>query len=380
MVFDYLEGGALDEVTLRANEAAFRGAALTQRVYADAGHIDQSTTVLGRRLELPLLVSPMGLLGLFHPDADLGIARAAAAAGSIFIHSAWSSLPLEQVMQAAPENTWAQVQLWNDTDLTRDHVARARDVGSEVLVIAGDVAFSSKRERDMRHGLGLPPKPPLRDVIDTALHPAWLLGLLRGPAITWGNYTDRGRRLRLRELDDFMHRNQRPSASWDDIDRLRSGWPGKLVIKGVMAPEDADRAMALGVDGLLVSNHGGRQFDGQLATLDVLPDIVDAVAGRGEVYVDSGIRRGADLLRATALGARAGSIGRLAAYALAAGGQHAVELLFAMLQAEHRTAMGFVGARSIDEADRRILAGRAAPPTTAEQGITAEQGEQVAHV
>ncbi|WP_426517386.1 alpha-hydroxy acid oxidase [Diaminobutyricibacter sp. McL0618] len=359
MVYDYLEGGALDELTAAANERAFREIRLKQRIYADIADRDISTTVLGSTLSLPLMVSPMGLLGLFHPDADVGIARAAAQAGCVFIHSAWSSLPLEEVVLAAPENTWSQVQLWNDLSLTHDHIDRAKKTGRDVLVVAGDVAVSSKRERDMRHGLSLPPHPPIIDVINTALHPRWLLGMLRGPAVTWGNYTDNGRRLRMSELDAFMYRNQMQSAAWEHVERIRDAWTGKLVIKGVMAPEDARRAVEAGADGILVSNHGGRQFDSQPATIEVLPSIVAAVAGRCEVYVDSGVRRGSDILKANALGARAAVIGRPAAYALAARGSEGVEELFEILRSEYRVALGFVGRNSVGEIDGDVLANAA---------------------
>lgn len=355
MIFDYLEGGALDETTMRANETQLNALMLRQRSLVDVSGIDTSTTVLGQSLDLPLMVSPMGMLTIFHPGSDPAVARAAVKAGSIFIHSAWAGCSLEEVIKVAPNNLWAQVAFWKDEGETRSYVDRARNAGVETLVIAGDVGSSSKRERDLHHGLSMPPRPPVLDYIQTATRPAWVWRWLTGRKMTYGSYQINGRPLRMKDMNGWMASNKNPSATWDQFAKLRSQWSGNLVIKGIMDAEDAVRAVDEGADGIFVSNHGGRQFDSQPATIDVLPSIVEAVGGRAEVYLDGGIRRGHDIAKAVALGARAALAGRPFAYALAAGGEPAVEKAFSILHNELKGAMGFVGKTSVDALEESIF-------------------------
>jgi len=355
MISDYLEGGALDETTMRANESKFNSLMLRQRSLVDVSGVNTSTSVLGQTLNLPLMVSPMGMLTIFHPGSDPAVARAAVKAGSIFIHSAWAGCSLEEVVKIAPENLWAQIAFWKDPEETETYVRRARAAGVETLVIAGDVGSSSKRERDLHHGLSMPPRPPLVDYFNAATRPGWLWRWLTGRKMTYGNYEINGRPLRMDEMNSWMASNKNPSATWDQFAQLRSQWSGNLVIKGIMDAEDAARAVDEGADGIFVSNHGGRQFDSQPATIDVLPSIVKAVGGRAEVYLDGGIRRGHDIAKAVALGARAALAGRPFAYALATGGGPAVERAFAILQDELKGAMGFVGKASVAELDESIF-------------------------
>jgi isopentenyl diphosphate isomerase/L-lactate dehydrogenase-like FMN-dependent dehydrogenase len=360
MVSDFLEGGALDEITLRRNRAALDAHVLEQRVLVDTERRRAATTVLGTALDLPLLVSPMGLLTVLHPDADAAIARAAAAAGSVFVHSPWSGCSLDEVVAAAPGRVWAQIAFWSDRDETRRHIDRAQALGVDTLVIAGDVAVSSKRDRDLRHGTGMPPHPPLRDILDTALHPGWVLRWLLGRRMTWGSYTIDGRPIRMREMEPWMEANESQTATWDDIAHLRRRWPGNLVVKGVMTPADARLAVQHGADAVFVSNHGGRQFDGQPATIEALPRIADAVDGRASVIVDGGVRRGADIAKMLASGADVAAAGRPFAFGLAADGQHGAELAFRILHDELLTALGFLGVTRVDELTR--ARGAAASP------------------
>ena len=355
MISDYLEGGALDESTTRSNQAQFNALMLRQRSLVDVSRIDTSTTVLGQSLDLPLMVSPMGMLTIFHPGSDPAVARAAVKAGSIFIHSAWSGCSLEEVVKVAPNNLWAQVAFWKDEGETQRYVNRALNAGVETLVIAGDVGSSGKRERDLHHGLSMPPRPPVLDYFQTATRPAWVWGWLTGRKMTYGNYEINGRPLRMKDMNSWMATNKNPSATWDQFAKLRSEWSGNLVIKGIMDAEDAVRAVDEGADAIFVSNHGGRQFDSQPATIDVLPSIVEAVGGRAEVYLDGGIRRGHDIVKTVALGARAALAGRPFAYALAAGGEQAVEKAFSIVQDELKGAMGFVGKTSVDALDESIF-------------------------
>ena len=354
MVFDFIEGGALDELTLRRNREALDAHLLPQRVLVDTSQRHATTRILGTRLDLPLVVSPMGLLTVCHPDADVAIARAAATSGSVFVHSPWSGCSLDEVTDVAPGRVWAQIAFWNDAAETRRHIDRAQALGVDTLVIAGDVAVSSKRDRDLRHGTGMPPRPPLRDVVNTALHPGWVMRWLLGRSMTWGNYRIDGRAIRMREMESWMERNENQTATWDDIARLRSTWNGNIVVKGIMTPADARLAVDHGADGVFVSNHGGRQFDGQQATIEALPRVVDAVDDRAAVIVDGGMRRGSDIAKALALGADAAAAGRPFALGLAAGAQSGVEHAFEVLHDELLTVMGFLGATRVDDIPRML--------------------------
>lgn len=362
MISDYLEGGALDETTMRANEERFDALMLRQRSMVDITSMNTSTTVLGRPLAMPLMVAPMGMLTIFHPGSDPAVARAAVRAGSIFIHSAWAGCSLEEVAKVAPDNLWAQVAFWKHPAETASYINRARAVGVDTLVVAGDVGSSSKRERDLHHGLSMPPRPPIADYFNAATRPGWLYRWLTGRKMTYGNYQVNGRPLRMDEMNSWMASHKNPGATWDDFAKLRAEWSGNLVIKGIMDPEDAARAADEGADGIFISNHGGRQFDSQPATIDVLPSIVEAVGGRAEIYLDGGVRRGHDIVKAVALGAQAVLAGRPFVYALAAGGEHAVDRAFGIYHEELKGAMGFVGRASVAELDRTVLANPSLPP------------------
>lgn len=344
LVFDFLEGGALDELTLDRNRTALDQLLLPQRVLRDVSVSDTRTDILGQSLDLPLVVSPMGMLTGFHPAADVAVARAAARAGSRFIHSPWSGCSLEEVAQAAPGHVWAQIAFFADEGLTRSHIQRAKALGIDTLVIAGDVAVSSKRDRDLAHGTSMPPKPPLKDVINTALHPGWILRWLTGRPMTYGTYTVNNRPIKMNQMGPFMQEQERKNATWDSVAQLREQWDGKIIVKGVMAAEDARLAVNHGADGVFVSNHGGRQFDAQLSTIEALPRVVDAVDGRGVVIMDGGIRRGSDVYKALALGADLVSAGRPFAYGLAAAAESGVDKAFEILKDELETVLGFVGA------------------------------------
>jgi len=300
----------------------------------------------------------MGLLGLFHPQGDLALAKAAASAGTIFVHSAWSGWAIEDVASAAPGSVWSQISFWSDDGISRDHIDRAAASGVDVLVVAGDVAVSSKRERDLHHGLALPPRPTMRDIANTARKAAWLTGLARlaaGPKLTYGNYRIDGRRMRLNEMYGFMRANENRAATWADVEQLRARWHGKIIVKGVMTAEDARSAARAGVDAVMVSNHGGRQFDAQPSTTSVLSEVVDAASGAMEVFVDGGIRRGADVVKLLALGANACLIGRPAAYGLTVNGQAGAAHILDLLRDEIAVALGFVGLTKVLDLDRSVL-------------------------
>lgn len=365
MVADFLDGGALDERTLRRNRHDFNSTALAQRVLTDISFRSTATTLLGTDISVPLIVSPMGLLTMLHPDADIAIARAAAANGSIFIHSPWSGCSLEDVVAVAPGRVWAQIAFWKTAYETEQHIGQARAAGVDTLVIAGDVGISSKRERDLRHGTAMPPRPPLRDVMDVAMHPGWLWRFVTGRRVTLGSYRIDGRAIRMSEVGRWLHANENAAATWEHVDALRRSWPGKLVVKGVMSAGDARRAVDAGADGVFVSNHGGRQFDDQPSTIAALPAVLDAVAGRADIILDGGIRRGADIAKSLALGADAVSAGRPFAFGLAAAGGRGAEKAFEILADEFSTAMGMVGATTTADLTPDVLASTSGARQTA---------------
>lgn len=356
MVFDHLDGAALDEQTMRENRAGFSRLLLKQRVLVDVSKVDIDLEVFGRRINMPVMISPMGLLTLFSPEADVAVASEAAKAGTIFVHSGWSGCRLEEVTSVAPGAVWSQISFWTDPAYMEGQVARARELGVEVLVVAGDVAVSSKRERDIQHGFSMPPRPPWQDLVQTATRPGWLFRYLSGRKISFGNFETDPPKRRLRDWGELIKQQESPATSWEQFRRLREHWDGKLVVKGVMCAEDAERAVAEGADGIIVSNHGGRQFDSQPGTISVLPEVAAAASGRCEVFLDGGIRRGSDVLKALALGATACLVGRPAAYGLAAGGAPGVGLALTILRDELEVALGFVGRLTLGDLDASVFA------------------------
>lgn len=361
IIFDFLEGGALDEVTLRANTDDLAALPLRQRVLGGTFTADLGTTVLGHRLATPVAIAPMGLLSLFRPDADVAMAKAARTAGSVFVHSAWSGAPLLDVAAAAPGAVWAQVALWADRAVTEAHLARVRSAGIDVLVLPADVGLSSKRERDLRNGFTMAGRPRPGGILDAARRPRWSAGFLAtfltGRRVAFRDQSVDGHAMTLRQMDAFMHEGAQ-RASWDDVRDLRRRWSGRLVIKGIMTAQDARTAVDHGADGVYVSNHGGRQFDGQSSTVRALPEVVDAVDGRAAVLVDGGIRRGADLVRMRALGADLALIGRPAVYGLMHSGEAGVSDLISMLREEADVATAFTGNTQLSAVNREVLVER----------------------
>ncbi|RKQ90181.1 L-lactate dehydrogenase (cytochrome) [Mycolicibacterium mucogenicum 261Sha1.1M5] len=345
MVFDFLEGGVLDEITVARNTADLRAVEFKQRTLAELEDSHTAVSMLGRQSDIPFFVSPMGMLGMMHPHADVGVARAITRAGGTFIHSAWSGVTLDEVVAAAePGRVWGQVNYWKNREHTERHLENLRKHAIDVLVLPGDCVFGDKRERDLHHGLNnLPPRLSIPDMISCALRPAWVANILFGRKVTYGNYTINGRPLKMSQMKPWMAENEDVTVSWRDLAKTRENWQGKIVLKGVMCAEDAKRALDLGVDAIFVSNHGGRQFDRQPSTVSVIEEVVEAVDGRAEVYADGGVARGHDALAMMSAGATAVGLGRSVAYALAAGGEAAVSKLIAQLTAEFEQAMGFCG-------------------------------------
>lgn len=358
MVFDYLEGGALDEITVRSNRDDLLDMCLRQRIMRDVSNTDVGVTVLGKSLGAPVLISPMGLLTLFHPHADIAMARAASEAGTVFVHSAWSGAPLEEVASAAPGAVWAQVNLWRNESLVEQRLERAAAAGIDTLVIAGDVSVSDKRERDMRNGFAMPPRPGIRNSLNAARKLRWMTNFALGPRVTFGDQRVGTKTMSLRQMAQFMADNKNDSMTWQDVSRIRSQWLGKLVVKGVMSPDDALAARDAGVDAVFVSNHGGRQFDAQTSTTRALGEIASVVGRDIEILIDGGIRRGSDVVKLHALGATACLIGRPAVYGVTVAGEAGVKAILNELAEETAVALGFVGAKSLSDVDQSVLFSR----------------------
>ena len=353
----YLEGGGEDEWTMRRNREAFSQVELVPRVLREVSPPDTATTVLGTRMPLPLVLSPVGSPRMFHHEGELAVARAARHAGLAYGVSTLATQPLGAIAGAAQGSPlWFQLYLWGDRSAARKLIAQARAAGYRALLLTVDTSVRSKRERELRHGIVLPaPELTLRTVANGARHPAWAWHFLTSPALGFPNLSMNGptSRRRLREMFDG-------TVGWADLGWIRREWDGPIALKGVLSPGDARRAADEGADAVIVSNHGGRQLDHVPAALEALPGIADAVGDRVEVLFDSGIRRGSDIVTALALGARAVLVGRAHLYGLAAAGEAGVRHAIDILADELRTTMSLCGAATLADLDQSLL--RAARP------------------
>jgi L-lactate dehydrogenase (cytochrome) len=351
----YLDTGGEGEYTLRRNRAAFGLLEFVPEMPRDVSHVDTSTTVLGQRLPLPLVLSPIGGPRMFHHEGELAVARAAGKAGIPYAISTLATAPVEDIARQTSAPLWFQLYVWGDRGVAREAVARARAAGFSVLLFSIDTSVRSKREREKHAGLELPsPNLSLATLLEGALHPGWAWRFLTSEPISFPNIGPPDHRSRDRITQMFDG-----TVCWDDLDWIRECWDGPILAKGVMRAEEAAAAADRGLDGVVVSNHGGRQLDHLPATIDVLPEIADAAGDRLEVLVDSGFRRGSDIAAALALGARAVLIGRAHLYGLAAAGEPGVRHCIDVLADELRMTMQMCGARNIAELDRRLIRRRA---------------------
>lgn len=351
VVFDYVDGGAGDEVTLRRNLSALRAIQLRPRVLVDVSCVETATTVLGQPVALPLLGAPMGLAGLLSPAGEVALARAMHASGSISVLAAMASCSVEEVARSTSGPTWFQAYLWRDRGLLTDLLARVRAAGVRVLVVTVDVPRSGNRDRDRRNGFSMPPRVTLRALYGGARHPRWSYGFARNPRISWGNLPSQDEK-DTAALSTWTNKQFDPAATWTDLAWFRENWDGRLVVKGILDPRDARQAVQVGAEAVIVSNHGGRQLDGAPATVRALPAVAEKVAGDAEVYLDGGIRRGADIARALALGARACLAGRALAYGLGVAGEAGALRAVSILHEELRTTLALAGCPSVHDLDR----------------------------
>jgi L-lactate dehydrogenase (cytochrome) len=356
-VFDFADGGAEDEVTLRANRADFEKLVFRPKVLVDVSKRDQSTTILGEPVSSPLIIAPTGLAGMLWPRGEIAAAKAAGKRNVIFTLSTLSACSIESVAEAATGPLWFQLYVMKDREVTKSLVDRAQRAGYKALCLTVDLPVLGQRERDLRNGSTIPPKITVRSVTDTLSHPAWLWNVWFRSKVTFENFVGSSAELSpdTGTLWKYVNSLNDASVNWDDLDWFRSIWDGPLAIKGVMTGEDARRAVSAGVDAIVVSNHGGRQLDSLPSALEVLPEIVEAVGDRAEVILDGGVRRGTDVVKALALGAKACMIGRPMLYGLGAAGEKGVERAVEILEKEIDRTLALLGRPTLADLDRTAV-------------------------
>jgi L-lactate dehydrogenase (cytochrome) len=355
--FDYADRGSYTEQTLRANRADLEAIRFRQRILVDVSKRDLSTTILGEPAALPLILAPVGLLGMQHGDGEILACRAAQSAGIPFTLSTMSICSIEDVAASVDKPFWFQLYVMKDRGFIKALIERAIAAKCSALVLTVDLQVIGQRHQDIKNGMTVPPEWSLSKLFDFATKPAWISGVLRGKRRTFGNLMGH-----LKGTDDitalssWISTQFDTSLNWKDVEWIRSIWPGKLVLKGILDVEDANEAAKSGAQALVVSNHGGRQLDGAPSSIEILPEIVDAVGSQMEIMFDGGIRSGQDVMRALALGAKSCMIGRAFAHGLGAGGEAGVAKAIDIIRNELSVTMGLTGVNTIAEIDERVLA------------------------
>lgn len=357
-IFHYADRGSYDEVTIRANRTALEAIPLRQRVMIDVSDRSTATTMIGEKVALPLAIAPTGLTGLFHGNGEIHGCRAAQAAGIPFTLSTVSICSIEDVAGAVDKPFWFQLYVMRDRKFSESLIERAKAAKCSALVLTLDLQIQGQRHMDIKNGLSVPPKLTLANAIDIATKPGWALGVLGGKRRSFGNLADRvpgGDSLTT--LSQWIGSQFDPSLSWKDVEWVRSIWPGKLILKGILDVEDAKMAAATGADAIVVSNHGGRQLDGAVASISALPRIADAIGGaKSEIWFDGGVQSGQDVLKAVALGARGCLMGKAFLWSLAAGGQAGVAKAIEIIRKELDVSMALTGVKDITQVDKSVLA------------------------
>jgi L-lactate dehydrogenase (cytochrome) len=354
---DYCESGSYAEQTLHANRADLERIKLRQRVLHNVAGRSTATTILGEPVSLPLALAPVGLTGMQHGDGEILACRAAQAAGIPYTLSTMSICSIEDVAAAVAKPFWFQLYVMKDRGYIRALIERAAAAKCSALVLTVDLQVIGQRHRDIKNGMTVPPEIRFANLIDIATKPAWALGVLRGKRKTFGNIAGHYPGMaNITVLSKWTAEQFDPTLSWKDVEWIKSLWPGKLVLKGILDVEDARIAAKTGAAAIVVSNHGGRQLDGASSSIAMLPSIADAVGSELEVMFDGGIRSGQDLLRAIALGARACMSGRAYIYGLGAGGESGVARAIEILKNELDISMALCGVTSIADIDRRVIA------------------------
>ena len=351
-VFDFFDGGAEDEVTLRDNEAAYKRTRLVPKVLTDVSAVDTSSVILGRRAELPMAIAPTGAVGFGWRGGDIAIARAAAAAGIPYALSSTATASIEQIADKAPGRLWFQAYILRNKPFLAALIERARVANYEALVITVDLPVGGKRERDFRNDFSVPFRFTPRNILDFAQHPGWLSSIIRYGMPVMENLVGLDAQATSSSaIASSVGRNYDPGFNWDGLQKIRDNWPRKLIVKGILGPQDGARVAAMGCDAVVVSNHGGRQLDGAVATYDALPAVVQAVKGRIPVLLDGGVRRGSDIFKALAMGAEGVMLGRATLYGAAAAGEAGASRAIAILKDELIRTMQLCGVRSTEEVE-----------------------------
>lgn len=355
-IFEYIDHGSYDQLSLKANRDDLDAVRFRQRVLIDADNRSLATTMLGEKVSMPIAIAPTGLTGLMHGNGEMLAAKAAEAAGIRFTLSTMSICSIEDIREVTKAPFWFQLYVFKDRGFSEEVIQRAKDAGCSALFLTVDLPMRGQRHCDIKNGLVVPPRLTARNAFDIMTKPGWLAGVLMGKRKSFGN------------VDHYLKNkggiwaagrwggdNFDKSLNWNDVNWIRKLWPGKLVIKGILDPEDAKRAADMGAEGIVVSNHGGRQLDGTPGTITALPRIADAVRDRIEVLFDGGIRSGQDVLKALALGAHGCLIGRAYLYGLAAMGEAGVAKALSLIAEELRVSMSLTGVRDVADVSRDIL-------------------------
>jgi L-lactate dehydrogenase (cytochrome) len=352
MVFDYIDGGADDEKTLHHNSAAFDDYTLAYKVLTGVDKIDTSTTLLGTQIDVPFFCSPSAGNRLFHTEGERAVAKAANTVGTIYSLSTLSSVSIEDIAALTDGPKWFQLYVWKDRELVKEMITRAKAAGYKALILTVDLPVHGNRERDPKNGFTIPPTVGPRQIWEALKSPAWIWDYLTNNPIKYANITaDLG----AISLAEFIGRQLHAGFTWDDAEWLLGEWNGPAVIKGVVRADDARRAANIGFNAITVSNHGGRQLDHSPAPIEMLEEIVQSVGNDAEVILDGGVRRGTDILKALALGAKAVSFARPYLFGLAAGGEQGASKALDILKTSLERDMALLGARTIDEIDRSFI-------------------------
>jgi L-lactate dehydrogenase (cytochrome) len=357
MFFDYAESGSYSEQTLRWNREDLQKIRLRQKVLTDVSKRDTKTTIAGKQVSVPLILAPIGLCGMQRANGEILAARAADEAGIPFTLSTMSVASIEDVASETKKPFWFQLYVMRDRDFIRNLIARAAAARCSALVLTVDLQILAQRHRDVKNGLSVPPKMKIANLIDIMTKPRWAFGILGTRRRNFGNLVGHVKGLESSgSLAEWTASQFDPALNWEDVKWIRKLWKGKLIIKGILEVGDAKLALKHGADGIVVSNHGGRQLDGAPSSISALPKIVDAVGDKTEVLFDGGIRSGQDLMRALALGAKGAMIGRAFVYGLGANGQEGVRTAIECIRKELDMSMALTGVNKISEIDRRVLA------------------------
>ena len=364
--FEYADGGSYNEETLRANRTDLETIKLRQRVMVDVSERSLETTIVGQKVSAPFALAPIGLCGMQYGDGEILSAQAAEEANVPFILSTMSINSIEHVAQATTKPFWFQLYVIRDRGFSKDILARAAKAGCKTLVLTVDLQVLGQRHRDLRNGMTVPPEIRIRNLIDLATKPRWVMSILKGKSKTFGNLAGHVKGMDdVTSLAQWTNSQFDPALNWKDVDWIKKNWSGKLVIKGILDVDDAKTAVKLGADAIVVSNHGGRQLDGASSSIAALPAIAQAVGSDTEVLFDGGIRTGSDMLRALGLGARACLIGRAYIYGLGAGGKEGVAKAIDILKKELSVAMALTGTTRVADIGPQVIVGAEKKKTTA---------------